>query len=459
MAHQKAETTMKLGFVLGSLMMGSLALVAHSADSTKHWVGTWGAAPYLVESNNMPPSPGLTNNTIRQIVRVSIAGDTVRLKLTNINNAQSVVFKAVHLAVSKGGSAIDVATLTSLKFAGNSSLTLNAGAAAMSDPVAFPLTPSMRVAITINYGATSSNMTGHVASRTPSYLIAGDKSTAADLAGSVETLHWYSIANIDVLAPKSAGAVAIIGNSITDGYGLTDGKQNRWPDMFSEKLLKNATTQEVGVLNMGIGATTVLGTAATAGVVRFQRDILEQPGVRWAIIYHGVNDIGANNAKASDLINGFKTMVTAARAKNLKVYGATLIPFNGNAYYSAAHESGRNEVNTWIRAAGNFDGVIDFDKTMRNPSDATRMIANLSNDWLHPNAEGYKVMGESIDPNLFATATTHLSWSPSLNRFRPFTNSKSAIQFHHGLPVIFSSDKGDVHDLNGQTMSRKKLGQ
>jgi lysophospholipase L1-like esterase len=396
---------MKLALLalLTSLCSSAFGATLATTDSLRRWVGTWSAAPYLVEAANMPPSPGLTNNTLRQVVRVSIGGDTLRLKLTNVNNSQAVEFKVVNIAISTGNGAIQAATLKSLRFQGNASATLAPGASVTSDPLAFALAPDAQVAITIVYGATSSNMTGHVGSRTNSYIVSGDKATDPTLSGAVKTPHWYSINTLDVRAPISTKTVAVIGNSITDGYGLTPDLQNRWTDVFSRALLKNQETNDVGVLNMGIGGTTVLGTAQTAGVVRFQRDVLDQAGLGWVVIYHGVNDIGSSNASASALIAGLKRLADAARAKGVKVYGATLIPFNGNAYYSTAHEAVRRDVNAWIRAAGNFDAVIDFDKTMRDPADTTRMKSALKNDWLHPNTEGLRVMGESVDIQLFRT--------------------------------------------------------
>jgi len=398
--------------VLSLALLRSLPFAgALATDSARHWVGTWSAAPYLVEAANMPPSPGLTNNTLRQVVRVSIGGDTLRLKLTNVNNAQPVALKAVNVAVSLGGSKVDPATLVPLRFGGSASATMNAGSSVTSDPFAFKLEPGTRVAITIAYGATSSNMTGHVGSRTNSFLVAGDKATAAELTGSVQTPHWYSINTIDVLGPKQATCVGVIGNSITDGYGLTPDLQNRWTDILSQRLLANSSTAQVGVLNMGIGATTVLGTGQTAGVVRFQRDILEQSGLGYVILFHGVNDIGSSNASASSLIAGLQQMIAAARAKGVKVYGGTILPFNGNSYYTTAHEAVRRDVNAWIRTGGAYDAVIDFDKAMRDPSDTTRLQAALKNDWLHPNTEGYKAMGESVDLELFATIPSSVDGS------------------------------------------------
>ncbi|NLE01075.1 MAG: hypothetical protein GX640_14505, partial [Fibrobacter sp.] len=249
--------------------------------------------------------------------------------------------------------------------------------------------------------------THHYGSRTDSYILTGDKTSSIDFSGATKVERWYTICNIDVLAPKGSAAVGIIGNSITDGYGLHGGLQNRWTDVFSEKLLKNQGTEQVGVVNMGIGATLVTqpGNGAKSGVDRFEHDVLTIPGIQWIIIFYGVNDIGAN-VSADNIINGLKKMVTAAHAKKLKVYGATITPFNGSNYYSAAHEKSRSDVNKWIRTDTSLDGFFDFDKAVRNPNDTTRLQQALSNDWLHPSAAGYKVIGESIDPKYFIPPVT-----------------------------------------------------
>jgi lysophospholipase L1-like esterase len=370
-------------------------------------VGTWACAPYEAGTNT--PSKELTGNTLRQIVRVSIGGDTLRVKFSNITCPNAVSIKSVNIAVSPDGtkSAITASTIKELKFNGLANVTMNAKSEVTSDPIAFDLKPSMRLAITIYYDQckTSSDMTFHYGSRTNSYLLTGDKTTSADFSGATVIERWYTISTIEVLANKTAAAVAVLGNSITDGYGLSGGLQNRWTDVFSEALLKNKATEQVSVLNLGIGATLVTGASngAKSGVDRFQHDILEQSGVRWVIIFYGVNDVGASKS-ASDIINGLKNMVVAVRAKdtNIKVYGATITPFMGynNTNYTR-NDQIRIGVNKWIRTAGNFDGVIDFDNAIRNPSDTTRLQAAYSNDWLHPNAAGYKLMGESIDLKMF----------------------------------------------------------
>lgn len=386
---------------------------ALAGDTGKKWVGTWSTAPQLVEPGNMPPSPGLTNNSLRQVVRVSIGGDTLRVKFSNEFSTSVVTMNSVQIAVSTGGNSINVSTNKELKFNGNSLVTMNAGGAVTSDPLAFDLTPRMDVAITIYFGQTSATVTGHPGSRTTSYVLPGNTATTTDFSGAVTTDHWYVINTIDVLAPSNAASVAILGNSITDGRGSITNQQNRWPDIFSEALLKDSSTRHVGVLNMGIGGNSVLsGGLGPTGVSRFDRDILNQSGVRWAIVFEGVNDIGgvrnagAATTIANNLIAAYTQMIAKAHANNIRIYGGTIMPFNGNGYHNQYSEQCRNTINQWIRTKGNFDACIDFDKVMRNPLDTTRLVSSYQNDGLHPDAAGYKTMGESIDVNLFTGADT-----------------------------------------------------
>ena len=382
--------------------------MAPPENSTKAWVGTWSTAPQLVEPQNMPPVPGLSNNTLRQVVRVSVGGDSLRVRFSNEFSSSPVTMVAVQIAVSSGGSAVDGSTIKELKFNGKQEVTMNPGTAITSDPFSFGLKPRMDVAITICFGQTSSDVTGHPGSRTTSYLIAGNQTFAIDFKGSVPTDHWYVINGIDVKAPGSS-AVAILGNSITDGRGSGTNKQNRWPDILSERLLNNAGTRQVAVLNLGIGGNCVLRNCLGASALdRFERDILKQTRVRWLIILEGVNDIGqtrsgdAASQVAKDLIAAYEKMIAAAHAKGILVYGATILPFGKSFYYTDYRETARDTVNDWIRSSGRFDAVIDFDKALRNPQDPLTILPDAqSGDFLHPNETGYKMMGEAIDLNLF----------------------------------------------------------
>ena len=388
-------------------MMLACMLMAGIALAGGHWVGTWGTAPQLVERHNNPPAPGLTNNSLREIVQVSIGGKKVRLKLTNEFSTEATEIKAVELAIAKtagSSSEIDEATTVSLTFNGESGVTIPANGTVISDAVNFKMGDRQNVAITIHYGSASPSVSGHPGSRTTSYLKEGN---TTDFTGAIRTDHWYSIQTLEVEAPKKAGAIAILGNSITDGRGSTTNEQNRWADVLSRRLLANKATKRVGVLNMGIGGNCVLGGGlGPAAVNRYQRDLFGQEGVKWIILFEAVNDLGyARNGvqTAERIIEVYKKIIDEAHQKGIRVFGATITPFKGNNYYSEDHEKGRSTINNWIRTTDLLDGVIDFDQAVRNPQDPEAMQAQFlfEHDWLHLNAKGYETMGNSIDLNLF----------------------------------------------------------
>ena len=373
-----------------------------------HWVGTWGTAPQLVERHNNPPSPGLENNSLRQIVQVSIGGKKVRLKLTNEFSQNATEIKAIELAIAKtagSSSEIDEASTVSLTFDGQTSVTIPAGGKVVSDPVKFQIKDRENVAITIHYGsASSTSVSGHPGSRTTSYLEAGN---TTDFSKATRTDHWYNILALEVEAPKKAGAIAILGNSITDGRGSTTNQQNRWADVLSRRLLANKATRQIGVLNMGIGGNCVLGGGlGPAAVNRYQRDLFGQEGVKWIILFEAVNDLGyARNGEqtANRIIDVYKRIIREAHQKGIRVIGATITPFKGNNYYTEDHEKGRSIINQWIRTTKMLDDIIDFDQAVRNPQETIAMQQQFlfENDWLHLNAKGYETMGSCIDLNLF----------------------------------------------------------
>ena len=383
-------------------------LTAAFAFGDNHWVGTWGTAPQLVENNNNPPSPGLGNNSLRQIVQVSIGGEKVRLKLTNEFSTGSTEIKAVELAYAKtagSSSEIDESSTVSLTFNGKAGVTMPAKGKAVSDPVNFKLNGRQNVAITIHYGsASSTSVSGHPGSRTTSYLKSGN---TTDFSNATKTDHWYNILALEVEAPETAGAVAILGNSITDGRGSTTNEQNRWADVLSRRLLANKATNKVGVLNMGIGGNCVLrGGLGPTGKDRYHRDLFGQEGLKWIILFEAVNDLGSswNGAQtAENIIEVYKQIIEEAHQKGILVFGGTITPFKGNNYYNADHEKGRSMINEWIRTTEMLDGVIDFDQAVRNPEDpeALQKAFLFENDWLHLNAHGYETMGSCIDLNLF----------------------------------------------------------
>ncbi|ARA93149.1 hypothetical protein AWN76_008240 [Rhodothermaceae bacterium RA] len=371
------------------------------------WVGTWGTAVQLVEPHNRPPAPGLAGNTLRQVVRVSLGGERLRVRFSNAFGTAPLTLHAAHLAVSLGEGAIDPATDHPLTFGGAPGVTIPPGATVASDPLVFPLRPLSDVALTVRFGDVPADVTGHPGSRTTSYLAEGDAVTAPALPEAVRTDRWYVIAGIDVVAPEAA-AVVTLGNSITDGRGSGTNRQNRWPDELARRLQADPRTAHVAVLNMGIGGNCVLRFClGPSALERFERDVLGQNGVRWLIVLEGVNDIGTAEpdsaaAVARDLMAAYQTMIDRAHARGIRVYGATILPFGGSFYDAPEREAARQTVNDWIRTSGAFDAVIDFDAALRDPAQPTRLLpAADTGDHLHPNETGYRMMAEAVDLTLF----------------------------------------------------------
>jgi lysophospholipase L1-like esterase len=370
------------------------------------WVGTWGTAPQLTETANLPPSPGLTNNTLRQIVYVSIGGTRIRVRFSNQYGNGPLTMSAVHVASSTTTHSIAAGSDRALTFSGMPSVTVAAGGTVVSDPVDFTLAAQTKVAVTIAFGAAPSDVTGHPGSRTTSFIATGNAVSAPMLSSPVTTEHWYYVTGIDVQAPAASGAVVTLGDSITDGRGSTTDGNNRWPDNLSRRLRANAPTAGVAVLNQGIGGNAVVsGGLGPTGASRFQRDVLDQAGVKWVIVLHGVNDIGESTSAsvAQSLITAYQGLVTAARARGVRIYGVPILPFAGSQYDTAAHETARQTVNAWIRGAGNFDAVIDLEAAVRDPASVTRLLpAYDSGDQLHLNVAGYQKMADAIELALFS---------------------------------------------------------
>lgn len=390
--------------VVSFLMFGG---VCGQLTAGKHWVATWATAEQIAEPHNNPPVP-LEGKSIRQIVQTSISGEKLRVKLSNEFGKEPVEIKAAEIAaaLTSGNSfQIDEPTNTALTFGGKESITIQPGELVVSDPVQFKTTVRQNMAITLHFGQfPMDTITSHPGSRTTSYIAEGNTS---DFSNAVTTAHWYIINAIEVEAKGNARAVVILGNSITDGRGSTTDVQNRWTDILSRRLLANKATENVSVLNMGLGGNCILqGGLGPTGQTRYPRDLFNQEGVKYIILFEGVNDLGGFGdavTKADRIIEVYKKIITEAHSKGIKVYGGTVMPFKGNNYYNENHEQGRCKLNEWIRTCGLFDGVVDHAESMASPDDPARMNPAylFENDWLHPNAEGHRHMGESVDLKLF----------------------------------------------------------
>ena len=369
----------------------------------QNWVGTWATAPQTVVRSFMPYNNCMTNRSVRQVVKVSIGGDVIRLKLSNIYSMQPVEIRSIYIAHAKDSFSIDAKSAQYFKFGNSYKTVIPAGKQIVSDALKFNLRNLERVAITINYTSAPEVPTVHMGSRTTSYIMKGVTNAHSNFEKAFRENHWYNISGIDVYTmSNNMSAIAIMGNSITDGKCSTDNAQNRWPDVMSEMLqLKHKITNQ-GVLNLGIGnnRVTVPGGFGALAKERFDRDILMQSGVKKVIIFEGINDIGAaksgnSETVARQIIESIQGMVRKAKARNMKVYLGTITPFKGAGYYSHFHEAARLYVNDWIRSqAKNVDGILDFAKLLQDPNDDRRMKREYaSNDWLHPNPAGYKAMG------------------------------------------------------------------
>jgi lysophospholipase L1-like esterase len=378
-----------------ALVLGLLAPPRMAA----HWVGTWATAAQLVEPRNMPPAPGLTDATLRQAIKVSIGGRILRVHLSNAFGKTPLVIRGAQVALPAGPGAIVRATRRNLTFDGHRSITLAAGAEAVSDPLAFRLRPLSELTLSFYFGATPANVTGHPGSRTTSYFEAGNLVSAATLPDPATVVHWYILTGVDVEVRRPAGAIVTFGDSLTDGYGTTTDGNDRWPDDLARRLQAHAATREIAVLNEGIGGNCILKQClGPAGTTRFHPDVLDQPGVRWVILFEGVNDIGTSHAPvAQSIIAADRRLIALAHARHLSVYGATLTPFGKSFYDSPAHEADRKTVNHWIRHSGAFDGVLDFAAVARDPAHPDRLLpADDHGDHLHFNPAGYARLAASI---------------------------------------------------------------
>jgi lysophospholipase L1-like esterase len=320
---------------------------------------------------------------------------------------------SAHVAVAGDGSAIRPESDKALTFHGQLSVTIPPGALMFSDPVDFDLAALSDLAVTVHLDGAPKDVTTHPGARATTFLRAGDSVSAADLPTASRTDHWYFLNGVDVLAKSSGAAIVTLGDSITDGRNSTTDKNGRWPDYLASRLQANKSTTGIGVLNEGIGGNRLLNDGlGPNALARLDRDVLAQSGVRWLIVLVGINDIGTRvNARerneqattALELIGAYEQIILRAHAHNIRVYGATIMPYEGAFYFSRDGEADRQTINNWIRTSRKFDGVIDLDAATRDPQNPSHLSAAAdSGDHLHPADGGYKIIGNAIDLKLFA---------------------------------------------------------
>jgi lysophospholipase L1-like esterase len=357
------------------------------------------------------PPATVSNQTLRQIVHTSIGGSKVRVVLSNAYGTAPVQIGGGSVALRDRDASIQPASLKTLLFDGSPTATILAGATLVSDPIDLRLAPLSDVAIDLfvpgDLGLGPSPVTTHNGASQTNYVSeTGNHVGDAAMTASLRPGAWFLIARVEVMAPASTLAVATFGDSITDGALSSLDMNNRWPDVLARRLAARKGTG-VAVLNAGISGNRVLGDGAgTSALSRFDKDVLMQTGVTHVVVMEGINDIGLARSNptpsAADLIAGHKQLIERAHARGLKIYGATLTPYDGAAYYSPEGEAKRQALNEWIRTSGAYDGVIDFDKATRDPAAPSRFLpAYDSGDHLHPGDDGYAAMGNAVDLALF----------------------------------------------------------
>ncbi len=390
---------------------------AGTLDAQTHWVGTWATAP----AAQAAPEMRFNNQTIREIVHTSLGGDTIRVRLSNAFGPEPVEIGAAHVALRSSGAAITAGSDHSLTFGGRPRVEIPAGAVILSDPVRLTVPAASDLAISLYVPKDALGAGFHSAAQQTSYIASGDATGAANLTDPKTFTSWAFLTGVDVLAPAAAGSIVAFGDSITDGARSTVDANHRWPDTLSARLRKAGS--KLSVVDMGIGGNRILHEGAASkrpqyginALARFDQDVLAQPGVKYLIILEGINDIGhaGSSAPASeavtaeDLIAAQKQMIERAHEKGIQVIGCTITPFEGEAnikrgYWTPEKAKVREAVNEWIRTGKAFDGIVDFDKAVRDPANPNKVKPAFdSGDQLHPSDAGYKAMGEAIGLALF----------------------------------------------------------
>jgi lysophospholipase L1-like esterase len=441
-----------------SLLAGPPAL-AQNGGTADHWVGTWATAvvarpqgPQGLPQGFGPPPPAppprtqeqgtasipgpqaqagppaqaagrggrgaapplnFNNQTLRQIVHTSIGGERVRVVLTNAFGTAPLAVGAAHVALRGQDAAIAAGSDRPLTFAGSSATTIPAGAVIVSDPVSLtvPAFADLAIDLYLPGDTAASTVTTHTGAQQTGYVSPdGDHTGTTDMPVMTKTQSWFFLSRVEVTAPEQVGAVVTFGDSITDGTRSTPDSNSRWPDQLARRLASQNI--RMGVLNEGIAGNRVLNDGAgVSALARFDRDVLVQTGVTHVIVLESINDIGLARDNptptAAELIAGHRQLIERAHARGLKIYGATLTPFEGAAYWTRDGETKRGAVNEWIRTSKAYDGVIDFDVAVRDPAAPTRIQPPFNpGDNLHMTDAGYQAMANAIDLALFKIAAT-----------------------------------------------------
>ena len=395
--------------VLSLLALGVSLLLTRvpSRAAQPAWVGTWATSPMMENTDAM--TPALADATLRQVVRISTGGKRLRLRLSNAFGRSELAVTSAVFGLAADGSAKAVP----LSFGGRPGVVVPAGAVMLSDAAELLLPPMADVEVTLQFKKVPEAITGHPGARATSRWRKTAGARADNWAQAAAMTRWYFITGIEVETERTPRAVVLLGDSITDGYGVMPGTHQRWTDELSRRFRGNPATADIGVLNHGIGGNRLLRDGVGPNMLaRFDRDVLVQSGVRWVIVQAGINDIGTRLearkrgdpfASAEEIISAYVQLIERAHLQGLRIIGTTLTPYAGaNFYWSADGEADRQAINRWIRTSGHFDAVIDFDEALRDAGKPERLAPAFdSGDHLHPSMAGYAEMARVVDMGLF----------------------------------------------------------
>jgi lysophospholipase L1-like esterase len=409
-------------------MAAALSLVAKGVAQTAagHWVGAWGAAPHApLQFPGLPPIPAYQDQTIRMIIKTTMGGERLRVRFSNAYSSSALKFGAVHVALVENGAKIVPDSDRVLTFGGAKTVAIPAGAPLLSDPVDLEVPAFSELAVSIFIPEKTLAETTHFTGQREIYVGGpGDLTGQAEIPASTNIHSWFWLAGLEFWSTQDTAALVTFGDSITDGFGAKPGEYRDWPDQLAVRLAGPDKSGHLAVVNEGIGGNRILHDGmGVSALARFDRDVLAVPGVADVILLEGINDVGwphmtppkgmdtsklkfpnfaAEDVTASDLIVGMRQMIERAHEHGIRIFGATILPFEGAGYYSEAGEATRQAVNQWIRTGRAFDGVIDFDAAVRDPAHPSQIREDLhSGDHLHPNAAGYKAMADAIDISAF----------------------------------------------------------
>ena len=422
----RVKSTSAVLVVVISIIASGRMSSAQNAIEHGHWVSAWGAAVHTaLRFPGDPPSLVLENQTIRMVVRPTFGGERLRIRLSNECGTSALTIGSAHIAVTNHGSAIVPESDHTLTFGGKPSVSIPPGAPMLSDPIDLKVAALTELSVSVYLPQKSPATTMHGLARHDTYVSgSGDFTAKTDIVSPTVAPSWYWLADVEVWAGGQAGAVVTLGDSITDGYGAKRGDYADWPDILAKRLNAEQKSTRMAVVNEGISGNRILHDGAGASALaRFDRDVLAQPGITTLTMLEGVNDITFPNIKvpspksgdsiqerpfagesvsAQDLIQGMQQIIERAHEHGIKVFGATILPFEGVNTYSVEGNGIRQSVNKWIRTGGAFDVVFDFDAAMRDPSHPSRLRDIYDcGDHVHPSAAGYKVMADMIDLSLF----------------------------------------------------------